>query len=233
MIASKPRKQPHVFFVHSVSTLTGLFNDLARKHLLQARISHIADESLIQRALAAGGLTPAIRRCLAGHITSARDAGADVIQVTCSSLTPAVALAGQLVDVPVLTVDEPVARSLVRRFSRVGVIATACSTLDPSTDLVRRTAEKLRRRVTVRPVFCEGAYDAYFAGDLATHDRIVLDCLRRLVRRVDAVLLAQVSMARLAEQLPPAQRRVPILTSPEPAVRHLANVVRRLGRKET
>lgn len=232
MSKAKPTKQPHVFFVHSVSTLTGLFNDLVGKHLPDARVSHIADESLIQRALAAGGLTPAIRRCLAGHVTSARDAGADVIQVTCSSLTPAVSVAAELVDVPVLTVDEPVARSLVRRFDRVGVIATACSTLDPSTDLVRRIAEQMRRRVKVRPVFCEGAYDAYFAGDLATHDRIVLDHLARLVRRVDAVLLAQVSMARIAEQLPPAQRRVPILTSPEPAVRHLASVVRRLSKKE-
>lgn len=217
----------NVFFVHSVTSLTGLFNDLCRRHLSEVRIAHVADESLIQRALAAGGLTPDIVRGLCGHVASAQDAGADVIQVTCSSLSPAVAVAQRLVSVPVLTVDEPVARWLVRRYARIGVIATARSTLDPSVALVRRVAESAKRRVAVKPVFCEGAYDAFFAGDLERHDAIVLDRLRGLMRRVDAVLLAQVSMARVADRIPRADRRAPVFSSPEPCVRHLARVVAR------
>lgn len=221
--------KPHVFFLHSVSTLTGMFNELCERFLPGVKITHIADESLIQRALAAGGLTPAIVRSVCQHVTAAQDAGADVIQVTCSSLSPAVAVAGRLVSVPVLTVDEPVGRSLVSRYRRIGVIATACSTLNPSAELVRRLAAESGRKVAVRPVFCEGAYDAFFAGDLKKHDAIVLAKLRRLVSQVDAVLLAQVSMARIAGMLAPAERKIPILSSPEPAVRHLAKVVKKLS----
>ncbi|MBI5725968.1 MAG: Asp/Glu/hydantoin racemase [Planctomycetes bacterium] len=221
--------KPHVFFLHSVSTLSGMFNELCGRFLPGVKITHVADEGLIQRALEAGGLTPAIVRRVCEHVTGSQDAGADVIQVTCSSLSPAVAVAGQLASVPVLTVDEPVARSMVGRYSRIGVIATACSTLNPSTELVRRLAAESGRKIAVRPVFCEGAYEAFFAGDMKKHDAIVLGKLRRLAAQVDAVLLAQVSMVRIANMLAPAERKKPILSSPEPAVRHLAKVVRRLA----
>ena len=48
-----------ICFIHSVSNLYGLFNELCAKHQPDAQLTHISDESLIQRALKAGGLTPA------------------------------------------------------------------------------------------------------------------------------------------------------------------------------
>ena len=216
-----------ICFVHSVSNLYGLFNELCAKHLPDAQLTHISDESLIQRALKAGGLTPAIIKRLCDHVTAAEEAGADVIQVTCSSLSPAVPAAQPLVAIPVFTVDEPVARRLVQQFQHIGVIATASSTLDPSVQMLKNMALLMNKNVKVMPVFCEGAYDAFFRGDLKTHDEMVLGRLRELMTKVEAVLLAQVSMARLAGQLSNEEKKVPVESSPEYAVLRLKEVLTR------
>ena len=216
-----------IFFIHTVSGLHGMFNDLCAKHMTDFKTTHISDESLIQRALAAGGLTPVLYRRVCDHVAAAEEAGAEFIQLTCSSVSPCVDVARPMVGVPVLKIDEPVATQAVTQYARIGVIATACSTLTPSSDLVRQTAAAMGRTVEVTPVLCEGAYDAWFRGDTATHDRIVTEHLRDLMGRVDAVLLAQASMARLANAMSDAEKTVPILSSPEPAIEHLARLVRK------
>jgi Asp/Glu/hydantoin racemase len=214
-----------IYFIHSVSNLYGLFNELCSKHLPDAQITHLSDESLIQRALKAGGLTPGIIKRVCEHVTASEENGADVIQVTCSSLSPAVKTAQQLVAIPVLTVDEPVARVLVEKYQHIGVIATASSTLDASVQMVKNMALLMNKNVKVTPVFCEGAYGAFFRGDLKRHDDIVLGKLRELMARVDAVLLAQVSMARIASLLGGDEKQIPVETSPEHAVIRLKEVL--------
>ena len=75
---------------------------------------------------------------------------------------------------------------------------------------------------------CEGAFQAILAGDPAAHDAKVAAALSELSRQSDVIVLAQASMARVAEALPAAERRVPILSSPCPAVEKLAEVLKSL-----
>jgi len=214
-----------VFFVHTVTGLAEGFRGLCAEIIPEAALCHISDESLIQGMLAAGGLTPAIYRRIGDHVVAAEEAGADAIQLTCSSVSPCVDVARHLVSVPVLKIDEPMVERAVSQYRRVGVIATAPTTLKPSSELVHLKARQLGRSVEVDSVLCEGAYDAFLAGDREKADGIVLERLRDLMNRVDVVLLAQASMARVAEQLPVDDRTVPVLSSPRPAVERLAEVL--------
>lgn len=213
---------PRIGFIHTVNGLTGMFDGLCKEIVAEADTFHISDGSLIQAVLAAGGLTPGVYRRVCGHVVAAEQRGADVIQLTCSSVSPCVDVAKHLVAVPVLKIDEPMVERAVHGFERIGVIATAPTTLRPTTALVREKAGLLGRGVTVESVLCEGAYDAFFAGDLARHDRIVQEHLRDLMERVDVVLLAQASMARVADALSAGEGGAPVLSSPRPAVEHLA-----------
>jgi Asp/Glu/hydantoin racemase len=57
------------------------------------------------------------------------------------------------------------------------------------------------------------AYDALLAGDFQTHDARLLEGISHLVEQhVNAVVLAQVSMARIMKQLN-GKFQVPVLTS--------------------
>jgi ATP-dependent protease ClpP protease subunit len=59
------------------------------------------------------------------------------------------------------------------------------------------------------------------AGDTATHDQMVADTLTGLMSRVDVIVLAQASMARVVESLSAQARQRPILASPELAVQQV------------
>lgn len=222
---------PTVVFLHTICGLKGAFDDLlaeARREGGQdapVRTVHVADETLIRSILAAGGLTPYVRHRLRDHVLAAERFGASVVQMTCSSITPCVEELADETSVPLLSIDEPMAADAAARFNRVGVIATNPGTLTPSAELLRRQAERRGRNVSVEAVLCEGAYEALLAGDPAKHDEIVKASLLGLMDRSDAVVLAQASMTRIVETLSPQERRTPILSSPRPAMRRLAEVL--------
>ncbi len=217
--------EKRVFFLHTVSNLYTMFNELSEQYIPTAKRTHISDESLIQRALQAGGLTADIEGRLLENILAAEKAGADFIQVTCSSMTPAVKKFRDKVRVPLLSIDEPIAGFLVSNYKRIGVIATASSTLNPSTKLVKETAKNSGKNIQVVSKFCEGAYEAFFAGNMKKHDQIVKNNLLDLMNKVDVILLAQASMARVAGLIPEKEKIVPVETSPEYAMEHLSNLI--------
>jgi Asp/Glu/hydantoin racemase len=215
--------------IHTSATLVPIFTELCRERLEGVDLFHITDDSLIKDVIAKGRLTPRIARRVVDHVAWAEDTGADVILVTCSSIGAAVEAAVPLTGVPVLRVDQPMADRAVASGSRVGVIATLPTTLEPTADLIRRRAAAAGKSVDVTARLCEGAFDALMGGDAARHDGIVASALGTLSREVDVIALAQASMARVVEGLAAEDRRVPILASPPLAIEHLAGMLQ--GRK--
>jgi Asp/Glu/hydantoin racemase len=182
------------------------------------------DESLIRNTVAAGQLERVTVRRVIAMVESARLAGADAVLVTCSSIGEAVTTAAGLFDFPVLRVDEAMAEKAIRMGKRVGVLATLRTTLEPTTELVRKKAKD--NGVTIVDVLCEGAFDAVMAGDGATHDALVGRALKALMAEVDVVVLAQASMARVLETLEPSSLTVPVLSSPELGVRRMGDLLK-------
>jgi Asp/Glu/hydantoin racemase len=211
--------------IHTSATLVPVFQQLCKAQLPDVATFNIVDDSLVRAIGERGALTADIARRVEAYITSAESGGADHILVTCSSIGPAVEASAPFCFVPVLRVDQPMADEAVRLGARIGVVATLPTTLHPTTDLVRRRAARAGRDIELSALLCEGAFDALMAGDAATHDRLVATALRELATRVDVILLAQASMARVVDGLAPEDRRVPILASPPLAIAHLAQVL--------
>lgn len=215
-----------VVFLHTIPSLAGLFTDLSKELLPEdVEVIHIADEVLLKSIQAQGGVSPLVHRRVAEHAAAAEQIGAVAFQCTCSSISPCVDTVRPLVSIPVLKVDEPMVDEALRLGSRVGVAATALTTLKPTTDLVQRRAAELGCTVQVEPVLCEGAFDALVAGDTTTHDAIVREYVMDLMERNEVIILAQASMARVLESISPEDARVPVLSSPRLAVRRLAEVI--------
>jgi Asp/Glu/hydantoin racemase len=105
------------------------------------------------------------------------------------------------------------------------VIATLPSTLEPTVDLIRRRAVAGGSEVSVTAEVVDGAFEAVMAGRGAEHDAKVSAALKRMATQVDVIVLAQASMARVVDTLAPADRPVPILSSPRSAVEHLAGLL--------
>lgn len=211
--------------VHTSATLVPVFQQLCSEYLKEVNVFNIVDDSLIKNVIAAGKLNARTARRVVNHIGSAEAAGADHILVTCSSIGAAVEAAAALTSVPVLRVDQPMADLAVQSGTRIGVIATLPTTLAPTGDLVRRRAAAAGKEIELVSRLCEGAFEALMSGDADRHDQMVAGALRELSAEVDVIVLAQASMARVAESLPEAEKPVPVLASPLLAVKHLATIL--------
>jgi len=145
-------------------------------------------------------------------------------------LAPLVDEAKDMVKVSLLKVDEAMAEQAVKLGELIGVIATAQTTLKPTSDLIKERATQQGKKVSVETVLCEGAFDALRRGDLETHDQMVKDKLNDLMGRVDVVVLAQASTARVVAQIPEENRKVSILSSPHSGVQRLKEKLESLAK---
>lgn len=211
--------------IHTSATLVPVFAELCAKYIPHVKVFNIVDDSLIKNTIACGELTADTSRRVVNYADSAQDAGADFIMYTCSSIGPAVETAATLSKVPVLRVDQPMADIAVQTGKKIGVVATLATTLNPTSDLVRRRAIAAGKEIELIPVLCEGAFEALMSGDAATHDQKVADALRKLAAEADVILLAQASMARVVETLSDTDKKVPILASPPTAMEYLAGIL--------
>jgi Asp/Glu/hydantoin racemase len=217
-------------FVHTIPSIVDLFARLSAEILPpEVEIWHVADEILLKVVLAQGGLSPFIHDRVASHVLAAQQAGASAVQLTCSSISPCADTASGQVHIPILKIDEPMVDRALTLGGRIGVAATAPTTLRPTSDLIAARARSLGRSVQVDARLAEGAYAALFGGDPARHDAIVRETLQDMAQSCDVILLAQASMARVADSLPAGSLGCPVLTSPRLAVERAARVLAEIG----
>ena len=218
-------KKKRLGLIHTSATLVPMFAKLCEEKLRNVDVFNIADDSLIKEVIAHGEITPSVSRRVVGHVAAAEAAGADFVLVTCSSIGPAVEVAAKMVDIPVLRVDQPMADRAVQLGPRIGVTATLPTTLAPTADLIERRAAACGRPIQIHSRLCAGAFEALMEGDSARHDAMVAAALQELATEVDVIVLAQASMARVADGLDENARRIPILASPAIAIEHLATLL--------
>lgn len=212
-------------YIHTVAGLVATFKALSDELLPGVDLFHIVDESLLQNTIRTNQLTSQMMRRLLRLVISAEEAGAEIVMVTCSSVGPAVEASRPFVQIPVLRVDEPMAELAVQSGTTIGVAATLPTTLKPTADLISNVAARQGKSVQVLSKLCEGAFQAVVSGDTARHDQLVSSGLQELAPQVEVIVLAQASMARVVENLPPETRRIPILSSPRLAVQRLAQLI--------
>jgi Asp/Glu/hydantoin racemase len=214
-----------IAFIHTSASMIPIFQSLSKELLPGASTFNMVDESLLCDIIREGKLPPVTARRLVGHVLSAEQAGANFIMVTCSSMGRAVEASRTMSEATVLRVDEPMAKKAVATGNRIGVIATLPSTLEPTVALIKSSAANEAKPVELFSQVVSGAFEAVISGDGAKHDALVGQALRTLIPKVDVIVLAQASMARVVDDLKPEEKSVPILSSPRLAVEHLARLL--------
>ena len=139
--------------------------------------------------------TPASGEAYSTALSNVVKNGADAAMVTCTSVNEAAAYARRFSQIPVLNIDEPVARMAVAAGTRIGVLATLPTSPKATIRLLETEAARQGKAITTVPLVAEGAYDILIAGDRAKHDEMVNDALFRLAKQVDVITFAQISMS--------------------------------------
>lgn len=205
-----------IVVVHTGPVTVQPIKEQLQQLLPDARVINIVDDSLLNDVRTAGHLTPEVTSRIYSYMQNAQSMGADIILNACSSVGEATDVLRGMIRTPIVKVDESMAEQASAIGQRIGVVATVLTTLEPTVRLIRKKALEHGRQADVVERIAEGAFDALLAGEAARHDDILQRTIVELAAEVDVVVLAQVSMARLAPAL--GELRVPVLSSPRSGV---------------
>ncbi|MFD7013462.1 aspartate/glutamate racemase family protein [Streptomyces sp. NPDC059928] len=206
--------------LHTSPVHVPVFEALRDEDAPGLELRHLVHEQLLSQARELGpeAVAGSVESILAAAAAVAQ--GADAVLCTCSTIGAVAEAASVSLGVPVLRVDRPMAAAAVARGSRIAVVATVASTLEPTTALIREEAGE--RPVALRTVLAEDAWAHFESGDPASYITAVAETLDALTD-VDVIVLAQASMAPAATR---TTTPVPVLSSPRPGLRAAAAAVR-------
>ncbi|WP_433307124.1 aspartate/glutamate racemase family protein [Actinoplanes sp. CA-030573] len=202
-------------FLHTADVHVPTFRGLREELAPGWQDLHVVDPSLLADARREG-ITPELAARIDAQLHELADRGADVIVCTCSTLGGHVERRTADLGVPVLRLDRPMAEAAVAAGSRIAVVATVASTLQPTCDLLRSAAAAAVPAVTLVEVLCAEAWPFFEAGDLDGYARTVAARARKIAPEVDVIVLAQASLTPAAALL--ADLPIPVLSSPRAAV---------------
>lgn len=133
---------------------------------------------------------------------------------SCSSIGEIFDRENKNYEIPVLRIDSAMAEKAVANAEKIGVAATLETTLKPSIELIQKKAAARNKKIEIKTVLADSAYQKLMEGREDEHDKLLAEKLKELAAKVDIVLLAQASMARAVNVLP-AEIRDKFLTSPQ------------------
>lgn len=211
-----------IVVIHTTPTTIAPIGNLIAEQLGDCSVYNLLDDSILPEINEAGCITPGVRARLYAQLGIAQTIGPDVILCACSSIGKVMEEGSTFCAVPVLRIDGPMAAAAVADSSRIAVLATLASTLEPTTELIRRKAQESGKTVELSSSVIEGAGALLKNGDTEGYDRLVAGVILEKLQTSEVVLLAQASMARCLPCVP-RELHSRVFTSPASGVAQLKN----------
>ena len=203
-----------IALIHTVESVAVSFGKTLKKILNEeVKIHNIWDDFLANNPNEIGEFTIDNRNRLFNDIKSAEMTGADVIVVTCSTLTPVVKMIRPFIKVPLIAIDDAMGEKAVLYGEKILVLATAESTIIPTKDKLAEEATKNNIKIKVDELVCAPAFQALKTMEMDQHDNLI----KKMVQDVsgyDCIVLAQASMAHLESDISKICG-CPVLSSPK------------------
>ncbi|MCR5272644.1 MAG: aspartate/glutamate racemase family protein [Lachnospiraceae bacterium] len=172
----------------------------------------LEDPSVLGDTRDAGYVTTPAAARLIGMYMKAVEEGVDAMLNLCSSVgevADSVQDVANYIGVPIVRVDEEMCREAVRKGTRIGVMATLPTTLEPTKNTVKRMSRECGKHVEIVDCLVEGAFglnqDEFKARMAESAGTIAGD--------VDVIVFAQGSMAYCEEYIADMYNKV-VLSSP-------------------
>lgn len=213
-----------VTLIHTGFALVEVLTKLFKQHIPEAELTHIIDDSLLREVLANDGVTKPVIARMINYYISASYYSPDCILNVCSSVGEVADIARMVINTPIVKIDEPMAVQAAERSSNIGVAATLKTTLEPTIRMIEAKASLAGKKINIVRTVCPGAFEELMGGRPARHDEMVLKCVSELASKVDIIVFAQGSMARLVTSLD-ISLASRILTSPLSGVMEVRRVL--------
>lgn len=215
---------PEITFVHTSPVHVETFERLMREEAPAVRTKHVVAVELLADAQAVGANDPALVARIHGAMIDAARDGSAIVVCTCSTIGGAAEHTPTEGRFRSMRVDRAMADRAVQCGPRVLLVAALESTLEPTTALLRASAAALGRDVSIQRLLVADAWQHFERGDRDAYVRSVATAVRRAAGAVDAVVLAQASMAPAADLL--TDSKATVLSSPRLGVQAAVEALR-------
>lgn len=202
-----------IALIHTVQSVATTFGNTLQEFLdEEVKVHNLWDDFLANNPNEIGEFTIENRNRLFNDVKTAEMTGADMIVVTCSTLTPVVKMIRPFVKVPLIAIDDAMAVKAVTYGSRILVLATAESTLEPTKAKLLEEAAAIQKNLDIQCMAVMEAFKALKAMEMDKHDAILKETAKS-VSGYDCIVLAQASMAHLEQPISEITG-CPVLSSP-------------------
>lgn len=219
--------KPRIALIHATPVAVAPIQAAFAELWPQAEPAGVLDDTLAIDRAKSEAITPAIAGRIMDLARYGLSLGADAVLFTCSAFGSAIEAAARELPIPVLKPNEAMFEEALQRGSRIGMVATFAPAVAMMEQEFAEAAAAIRPGATLTTNLAQGAIEALRSGDDATHNELVA---RQAVALADcdAVILAHFSTSRALaacrERLP-----IPILSSPDAAVRKLRRLIETHG----
>ena len=193
-----------LFTINTINNFMDLiYNPFAKPFLEEnpdITITNIMDDSLLKDTLNAGEVTKATYMKIYNYAQAAIVDGADGIVVTCTSINEATSKLKDILTVPIINIEEPVATMAVKNGTRIGVIGTIPTSPIAIGRTIVQKAKEMNKEIEIVNHVVDGAFDVLCAGDRDKHDEMICASLYDFAKTVDVVVFAQISMSLLKHE---------------------------------
>jgi Asp/Glu/hydantoin racemase len=217
-----------VALIHTVRSVLNTFDERIKNAIGDIRVVNTLDEFLASDPAENGEFTVENMNRLFSFIRCAEMTGADAVVVTCSTLSPTVEKVRPFINIPVIAIDDAMIKKAAEKGTKITILATADSTIEPTKSKLLREVSKLNKEVEISVIVCSEAYAAVKAGDIKHHDEI-LKKKSLEIKQQDVVILAQASMAHLQEVIEKICGCT-VLSSPSLCVKELKQTLEALNK---
>lgn len=215
--------------IHTVSPLIKVFDQLCADLLPGIQLKHILDEPLLEIIRQRGSSNSSDAARLWDHVKIAESIHSRAVLITCSLLSTLIDDIRPLTAVPLVKIDEAMISAAIKAGSHIGVLATNITVLKSTQQNLDLQAQQSGKVITYELRLVDGAFDAFLAGRTEEHDRLIRQAISKFPKDIDAIVLAQASMASVINVIPEAEMRVPILSSPNLALEQVRYCMGNLG----
>ena len=218
-----------VAIIHTVKSVLNSFEgDLKAALEEDIKVNNLMDEFLASDPAEVGQFTIDNRNRLLMDIKTQELTGADIIVTTCSTLTPAVEMVRPFIKVPVIAIDDAMARKGVTFGKKIFIMATAQSTVEPTIRNLNNQAEKAGVEIEISKEVYDDAYTAVKVLDIEKHDNILREAAKK-IKGYDCIILAQASMAHMENEISEICN-CPVLSSPSLCIEEIKEALNKINK---
>ena len=213
-----------IAIIQTSQVSSAVLKELCEEIIPNVRVYQIIDDSLLDETVDNGSPTKGVINRMYAYYKCAESLGVDLILNQCSSVGEVVDILRPMINVPIVKIDEPMARKAVSLGKKIAMVATVQSTVGPSGRLIENTAKAMGKEIELDQRLVNGAMMILVkTGDKEKHNAMVLGDVKEAAKTSDVVVLAQGSMMALQPLRGDIDK--PVLTSPRLAVEYIKEVL--------